>query len=291
MYPWKSWHTLVPLILGTAGLALFTVYTIYANNPMFPRTVFVNRSANIAFATSFLQGLILWAALYYLPLYYQAVREFGPILSGVALFPQTFTVAPTAILCGFIITKTGRYRWGLWVGWSVSIMGIGLLTLLKPHTSTAAWILLNIPGGLGLGSLIAATVCTVQASATNENLTAAVAMVIFFRSLGQAIGIAVGGVIFQNRMRIELLKYPEWSDYAGLLSRDAAALVTFIQGMSSDGQQGVWKEHIKSAYTDSLRVIWAFLGGIAGVGLVLCLWVQRYDINRALRTEQGVKGR
>ncbi|KAL4734048.1 major facilitator superfamily domain-containing protein [Aspergillus similis] len=290
MYPWTSWHTLAPLCLGVAGLAVFTLYSIKATDPMIPRSVFGNRSAVIAFITSGLQGLILWGALYYLPLYYQAVRGFGPILTGVALFPQTFTVAPSAIVCGVLVTITGRYRWGLWVGWALSILGIGLLTLLDRHTSTVAWIFLDIPSGLGLGFLTAAIVCTVQASATNKNLTVAVAMVVFFRAFGQAVGIAVGGVIFQNRMRHELLKYSEWRDTADELSRDAAALVTVIQAMQTEGEAS-GKNDLQTAYTDSLRIIWAFMAGVAGVGLILSLWVKKYDLNRALVTEQGVKER
>ncbi|KAL4974122.1 major facilitator superfamily domain-containing protein [Aspergillus desertorum] len=290
MYPWSSWHTLVPLSLGIAGLTVFAMYSIKASNPMISRSVFGNRSAVIAFTTSFLQGLILWGALYYLPLYYQAVREFGPILTGVALFPQTFTVAPSAIFCGVIITVTGRYRWGLWIGWALSILGLGLLTLLDRHTSTVAWIFLNIPSGLGLGFLTAAIVCTVQASATNKNLTVAVAMVVFFRAFGQAVGIAVGGVIFQNRMRHELLKYSEWRDIAEELSQDAAALVTVIQNMHAGGEASA-KDDLQKAYTDSLRIIWAFMAGVAGVGLLLSLWVKKYDLNRALKTEQGIKER
>ncbi|KAA8645402.1 uncharacterized protein ATNIH1004_006821 [Aspergillus tanneri] len=276
MYSWGSWHTLVPLIIGGTGILIFIIYETYANNPMIPHSVFGNRSTTIAFATSWLQGLILWCALYYLPLYYEAVRGFSPIITGVALFPETFTVAPAAVLCGAIITITGRYRWGLWVGWSIATVGLGLLCLLRPHTSTAGWILLNIPGGIGLGILTAAIVCAVQASASTENLTVAVAMVVFFRAFGQAVGIAVGGVVFQNRMNSYLLRYEEWAGRAGELSRDAAALGAVIRGMS----EGVAKEHLKLAYTDSLRVIWEVMVGVSGVGLLLSVWVRKYDLNR-----------
>ncbi|KAJ0416959.1 major facilitator superfamily domain-containing protein [Aspergillus carlsbadensis] len=288
MYPWTSWRTLVPLCIGAAGLCGFILWSIKASNPMIPHSVFNNRSAAIAFATSSLQGLILWGALYYLPLYYQAIHEFGPILTGVALFPQTFTVAPAAIICGVIVTITGRYRWGLWFGWSLSILGLGLLCLLcllDVRTRTVQWIFLNLPSGLGLGLLTAAIICTVQASATNQNLTVAVAMVVFFRAFGQAIGIAVGGVIFQNRMQRELLQYPAWAPRAAELSRDAAALVTVIQGM----ENSVEKIQLKSAYVDSLRVFWGFLAGVAGVGLCLSVLVKKYDLNRALVTEQGLR--
>ncbi|PLB51634.1 MFS general substrate transporter [Aspergillus steynii IBT 23096] len=292
MHPWSSWRTLLPLILGSAGLIAFTIYEIYIpSEPMIPASVFTNRSAVVSFVASTLQGLILWSALYYLPLYYEAVKEFEPILTGVALFPETFTVAPSAIFCGVIITVTGRYRWGLWVGWALSTLGLGLVCLLKPGTSTVAWIFLNITPGLGLGILTAAIVCTVQASSTNKNLTVAVAMVVFFRAFGQAIGIAIGGVIFQNRMKANLGRYDGLKDMAAEYSRDAAALVTVIKGMGDEGVEGVRKGQLKEAYTDSLRVIWGVMCAVSGVGLVLSAWVEKYDLNRALEDEDGKDGR
>ncbi|KAK1144933.1 hypothetical protein N8T08_004648 [Aspergillus melleus] len=292
VYPWSSWRTLVPLTIGALGLFIFVIYEFYIpREPMIPHSVFTNRSAVIAFIASSLQGLILWSALYYLPLYYEAVKEFEPILTGVALFPETFTVAPSAIFCGVIITVTGRYRWGLWVGWLLSTIGLGVTCLLKPGTSTAGWIFLNITPGLGLGILTAAIVCTVQASSTNRNLTVAVAMVVFFRACGQAIGIAVGGVIFQNQMKHNLSNYPVLAGHAVEYSRNAAALVTVIQGMGDTGEEGLRKGKLKETYTDSLRVIWGVMCAVSGVGLVMSAWVERYDLNRALGEdlEEGKK--
>lgn len=285
MYDWDSWRTLAPLAVGAVGLVVFVVYESYVpEEPMIPQSVFQNRSGTIAFAMSFLQGLILWCVLYYLPLYYEGARGFSPIITGVAVFPETFTVAPAAIICGFIITITGRYRWSLWMGWALSTVGLGLLCLLKVHTSTAGWILLNIPSGMGVGMVTAGIVCTVQASSTNKNLTVAVAMVVFFRAFGQAVGIAIGGVIFQNQMRHQLLKYEEFAGDAARLSRNAAALVTFIKDMASATAQ----EHLKAAYTDSLRIIWATMCAISGVALGMSVFVKKYDLNRALVSDLGL---
>lgn len=49
------------------------------------------------------------------------------------------------------------------------------------------------------------------------------------------------------------------------------------------------KDELKRAYTDSLRVIWAFMACVAGVGLVLSVFVKKYGLNRALSGGQGVK--
>jgi hypothetical protein len=45
-----------------------------------------------------------------MPLYYEVAKNYNSIESGIAIFPFTFTTAPAAIVVGFIITKTGKYR-------------------------------------------------------------------------------------------------------------------------------------------------------------------------------------
>ncbi|KAJ5781197.1 hypothetical protein N7457_006357 [Penicillium paradoxum] len=285
-YAWNSWRTLVPLCVGSGGLIIFAFYEYYiASDPIIPPKVFQNRTAIASFIGSVLQGLILWCALYYLPLYYEAVKEYSPILSGVALFPETFTVAPSGMVAGILITVTGRYRWAIWLGWTISTVGLGLMILIKVHTSVVGWIFLNVVPGLGLGILFPSIGYAVQASAEPENLAIAVAMFSFFRALGQAIGVAVGGVVFQNRMFTNLMKYPALAPMADAYSKDAAGLVQIIKAMAD----GAEKANLKEAYTDSLRTVWIVCCGVSGVALVISLFTQHYDLDRAMETEQGLR--
>ena len=258
----------------------------FAAYPIIPPVIFQNRTATASFIGSVLQGLILWCTLYYLPLYYEAVKEYSPIISGVALFPETFTVAPSGMIAGILITVTGRYRWAVWLGWVLSTIGLGLMCLIKPTTSVAGWILLNLVAGLGLGVLFPSLGYAVQASAKPENLAIAVAMFSFFRALGQAIGVAVGGVIFQNQMYKNLLKYPALAPMANDYSQDAAGLVQVIKGMAD----GADKLNLKDAYTDSLRIVWAVCCAISGVAMLLSLLTESYDLDQALQTNQGLRG-
>ncbi|KAJ5900016.1 hypothetical protein N7495_004760 [Penicillium taxi] len=286
-YPWSSWHTLVPLIVGALGLIAFAYYEYrFATDPIIPPMIFANITATVSFVESILQGLVLWCALYYQPLYYEAVKEYSPIISGVALFPETFTVAPSAMVTGILITKTGHYRWAIWMGWVLSTLGIGLLLIIKPDTSTYGWILINIVPGLGLGVLFPSLAYAVQASTAPENLAIGVAMFSFFRALGQAIGVAIGGVVFQNEMYKNLLKYSSLAPMASSYSQDAAGLVQIIKGMAD----GADKSNLKLAYTDSLRIVWAVCCAISGVALILSLFTRAYDLNVDLETAQGLRG-
>ena len=286
LYDWGSWHTLVPLIIGAVGLAVFTFYEWrFASNPIIPPSIFQNRTASVSYIGTVLQGLILWCMLYYMPLYYEAVKEYSPVIAGVALFPESFTVAPIAMATGFLITGMGRYRWAIWVGWALSTLGLGLLCYIQPDTTVSAWIFLNIVSGLGLGMLFPSLGFAIQASAEPENLAIAVGMFSFFRALGQAIGVAIGGVVFQNQMYKSLLEYPSLAPMAAAYSQNAAGLVQIIKAMDD----GIEKTQLKMAYTDSLRIVWAVCCGISGVALALSAFTQAYDLDRALDTTQGLR--
>ncbi|KAL8651755.1 MAG: hypothetical protein Q9226_004560 [Calogaya cf. arnoldii] len=282
-YPWTSWHTLVPLCLGIAGLITFIAYEdIVATEPLIRLVIFKNRTAAVSYTATVIHGMILWSILYYMPLYYEAVKGFSPIISGVALFPETFTVAPASIVIGILITVTGRYRWAIWSGWVLTVLGTGLLYLLDVDTSTVSWIFINLVGGLGMGMLFPSMAFAIQASQTNEDLAFAIAMFSFFRAFGQAIGVAVGGTVFQNQMKSKLLSYPALASMAEEYSKDASGLVQIIKSMQDD----VVKRNLQQAYADSLKVVWATMCGLGAVGLILSLGTKGLDMNKPLETEQ-----
>ncbi|CAE7202030.1 hypothetical protein HRS9139_06860 [Pyrenophora teres f. teres] len=283
-YAWDSWRTLVPLIVSAAGLIAFIAYIeFFASNPLIRTSVFKTKSAAILYISTVIHGIILWSILYYLPLYFQAVKGFSPILSGVALFPWTFTVAPASIGTGIAIAVTGTYRWANRAGWVFTTVGMGLLILLLPNTSTVAWVSLNLVGGVGTGVLFPAMALAVQASATAKDQAYAANMFSFLRAFGQTLGVAIGGVIFQNQMRKKMVTFPLLADMAGEYSRDAAGLVKVIQDMPA----GKMKEQLRESYTDALKYIWIVMLAFSAVALLGSWFVEAYDMNVANEMEMG----
>ncbi|KAL9036360.1 MAG: hypothetical protein Q9214_006169 [Letrouitia sp. 1 TL-2023] len=287
-YPWSSFRTLLPLCLGIAGLLTFVLYEeIVATEPLIRMVIFKNRTAAVSYASTVLHGMILWSLLYYLPLYYEAVKSESPILAGVSLFPETFTVAPASMIVGILITITGRYRWAIWSGWFLTTLGMGLLYLLDTDTRTVEWVFLNLIGGLGMGMLFPSMAFAIQASQHNRDLAFAVAMFSFFRAFGQAIGVAVGGTVFQNQMKAKLLASPALAGKAEEYSRDASSLVRIIRGFGS--KETEIQRQLQNAYADSLKVVWATMCGLAGAAMVASFWTEGLDMNKPLETEHGFR--
>ena len=285
MYSWLSWRTLVPLLIGATGLIGFCFFEAYlAPEPLLRLSVFGNRTVNLGYMTTTLHGMILWCLLYYQPLYFEAVKGYSPVIAGVSLFPTTFTVAPMAVVTGFLVTKFSAYRWAIWTGWAFTTLGVGLLVLLDVDTKIQQWIFIDLVSGIGLGILFPGLQFQVQAATANKDMAFAVGMFVFFRSFGQALGVAIGGVIFQNEMVKNLQIYPTYAARASELAKDSAALVEIIKQTGD----GVRKLELMTAYTESLRMVYIVMCALAGVCLVVSLCIKGYDLNVGLETEQGL---
>ena len=287
MFPWSSFRTLVPLLLGIFGLVVFGLYEAYVTKtPLIPLQIFGNRTAAVNYIGTLVQGTILWCLLYYLPFYYEAVKGYNPIIVGVACFPETFTVAPASIFVGIVVGITGRFRWAIWSGWTLTVLGMGLLYLLSPGTSIPAFVFLNIVPGLGLGLLFSCINLALQAAATEQLAGYAAAMYIFMRSLGQGIGVAVGGVVFQSRFAVELRGYPDLATNATALAQDASGLVQVIKAMPKGATE---RTVIVNVYADALKVVWAVMAGLAFVALILSLGTKGLSLNAEMETEQAIR--
>ncbi|KAK8063058.1 hypothetical protein PG997_015155 [Apiospora hydei] len=232
-----------------------------------------------------INAAIVYGALYFLPLYFQAVQGYNPILAGVALFPATFTVAPMSILAGFVITKRGEYRWVTWIGWVISTLGLGLMILLDVGLSAPQWFFLTIVVGLGLGLLYSSLAIINQAAAASDELLSfAISMFIFARMLGQCLGVAICGVVFQNAMKAELKKTTTLVDMADEYSRDASGLVPLLEEMPA----GLQKTELVQAYADALKTVWMVMCVLSGVAMIGSFFIKQISLDREHKTQHGI---
>lgn len=299
MYPWNSWRTLFPLLIGVAGTVGFGIYEwrlsskafgadgefLPGNNiePIIRFSIFTNPTLLITYSETIIHGIVLWSLLYFLPLYYEAVQGYTPIISGVAILPESGLVAPISVIAAMACTITGHYRWALWVGWLLTTLGSGLLFFLGPNASVPRWILLNVPVSIGTGILFPAMGLGVQAACRPLDSGHAAAFFSFLRTFGQSVGVAISGVAFQNQLHKTLQTYPAFAPLAEEYSKDATALVNIIK-RTPDGAQ---KTDLIEAYSDSLHVIWLLMTVISMVALVSSCFTKEFTLVQEHNTKQG----
>ncbi|KAF6836495.1 major facilitator superfamily transporter [Colletotrichum musicola] len=284
MYEWDSFRSLLPLILGAAILVVFAFWELkLAKEPLIDKGIFNNWTMIINYVMTVFHGMILWSILYFLILYYQAVKSYSLIISAVASLPETLTVAPAAMGVGVVVGFTGHYRWSIWGGWILTTLGAGLLCLMEPDTTVPAWIWLNIPIGLGTGMLFPAMALSIQAACEPALNGQAAAFYSFLRTFGQSVGVAVSGVIFQNAFREKLQAVPILAHLADEYSRDATIVVEIIKQMPRDAPG---RTELVQAYCDALRAIWISLIAFAGFCMFLSIGVKSFSLNQEHVTDQ-----
>lgn len=285
MFPWSSYHTLVPLLLGTAGVALFVVWEQRcAKHPLIPMRIFNNRTAATVYWQSLVSGLNMWAANYYMPLYFQAVKDYSIIISGVAILPILLAVAPSAAITGFALRKLGSYRKILWVGWTMAVLGAGIMMRLDLNTTIPQWIFTTCLPGIGIGMLMPVMRLAIQAGAKDEDVAHAAAMVMTSRTLGMSLSLAILGVIFQNAFQHKL-EASSFSRQTEGLAQNVLGVVEVIKLLPNDSHD---KLVLRQVFADSLKIIWATLIAFNGVALISSFFTEELSLDRILNTEQGV---
>ena len=90
----------------------------------------------------------------YMPMFFQACMAASAIRSSVDTLPIAIVMTPFAMLCGITIKVTQKYRHMNYLGWTLSIVGFGLLTLLKPDSPTAKWVGFQFIAAAGTGIIV-----------------------------------------------------------------------------------------------------------------------------------------
>lgn len=284
MFPWKSWHTLVPLILGAAGCFAVGIYEYYVPKvPIVNTKVFCNLSASIGFFQVVLHGLILYLLIYFLPLYYQASKNYSAITSAVALLPESLTIAPSSIAAGVTVAITGRYLFVGYIGWVLTTFGMGLLVLLNYKSTVGDFIGINIPVGLGIGVAFVVLNNNVMSPNPPERHGQAAAVLSFLRTLGQAFGAAIGGSVFSNQMASQVGKHPELSAYSN--ANNAIALVEVIRHLP----ESPTKTLLKKCVDNSVHIIFYVGLAFSAACLLSLLAVKEYSLDVNLVSSQAVK--
>ncbi|KAK9454424.1 Vba5p [Dipodascopsis uninucleata] len=284
LFPWNSYHIIVPLVLGGLGTVAFCIYEWFVpKEPAIPIRLLANRNTITNYLNTINHGIILWGIVYYIPIYFMVVKKYNAVITGVAAFPLSFTTAPFAALSGITINIIGRYKYILWVGWSITLLGCGILTLLGTHTNVGQNIGLLIPIGVGSGILFPAMGVAIQASIDQAYAGIGTAIFSFLRTLGESFGVAICGSIFSNQVKHYALANPLLAANASAYSQDVFTLVTAIEDLADDNPLRI---AVIEIYTKSLKTVWQVLMGFCALGLFLSFFTRDYSIDVDLKSKQ-----
>ncbi|EST04691.1 Major facilitator superfamily [Kalmanozyma brasiliensis GHG001] len=275
----KAWNvpeTIALLVTGGALLIAFMGWEFKTKKkPIVPPRLVTTRTTSLILLSVLLHAFVFFAATYYLPVYFQAIFGASALMSGVYMLPYALVASILSSVTGLGISRFRAYRPFLWVGWSIMVVGYGLMATLNASSSLAKQEVFIAIAGFGTGFLFQTPLVGLMAAMPHGDLSTTVATMSLIRSLGGTMGIAVSGAVFNTQSRSRL-----------------AAIPGFTQSMVSTGSGGQdltglrniqppeLSREIITAYADGLQIVWIVLAPMAGAGFLAVLGVKGYSLRR-----------
>lgn len=280
LFPWASWQTLLPMLLGVVVLVSFGFYEAYPASPIIPHRLFYSTTANMTLVGVFFHGAILVSLLQYLPLLYQAVQLETPILSAVSLLPNVITSVVFAAISMMMVPLFGGYAWLLRFSWVILTLGTGLLALFNVGSSESMRYGLPILWGTGV-ALLRLSILPMQASVKDINDTGlAIALLLAIRMFGGLVGLTIASTIFNTTFSTSISSSS--IELTGSLAplRDATNAVNFIDKLRLLDISVATLDPVLRVYLKCFQTIFYTMTGLSALGLVTSFFVVEIDLNR-----------
>jgi len=199
-YPWGSTQIIGLFTASVVAAILFIWREGQAAEPILPLRLFNNKIFAVTTLLSLVVGTVMFGALVFLPQYQQFVRGDSATKSGLMLLPLVLGIMTASLTSGRLISKIGRYRIFPIIGTTMVIFAFWLfshITATTPRWELGVWMFVL---GAGLGQVMPVMTLAVQNAVERKDLGTGTSSVVFFRSIGSALGAAIFGAILTNRL-------------------------------------------------------------------------------------------
>lgn len=192
-YSWGNARIVVLIVMFVVLCSIFIVIQVWKGEAAtVPPRIAKQRSIAASIWFGFFNGSAMMISMYYLPIWFQAVKGASATRSGIMILPTILSVVVASILSGGMISRLGYYVPFFYASSIIMPIGAGLMCTFKPTTSTAAWVCYQIIFGLGLGFGAQQPVNAAQTVLGRSDIATGTALIFFTRFLGSAIFVPVG---------------------------------------------------------------------------------------------------
>ena len=162
-----------------------------AREPILPMYFFKNRNFVLIMAVAMLFGSAFLGSILYLTQFNQQVFGASPTDSGLMLLPMVFGLTLASVGTGQLMSRTGKYKIFMQIGFAISTVAVLCLLALTPETSYLYEAIVMIFLGIGMGVAMPIINLAVQNEFEQKDIGVATSSSQLFRGLGSTIGIAL----------------------------------------------------------------------------------------------------
>ncbi len=205
-YEWNSMTIIGLFGLSVVSLMAFIFIESHAAEPIIPLRLFRNRVVTVCTIVSFFHGMAFFPVVTFIPLFFQGVLGATATESGGFMTPMMLSMALGSFIGGQLLSRTGgRYRLQTSIAFGIASVGSFLISGMSPQTTFTIAIIYIVILGFGNGNVMPVHVIAVQNSVPYTVLGTATSLITLVRPLGGVFGLAIVGVILNNRFASQFL--------------------------------------------------------------------------------------
>ncbi|NNG79309.1 DHA2 family efflux MFS transporter permease subunit [Brevibacterium luteolum] len=284
-----EWTSPVILGLGAAALVAGTIFVFVerrAAEPIIPMSLFRDRNFVLSTIAGLTIGVAMFGVLSYMPTYLQMVHGVDAARAGLMMVPMMGCMLIVSTGIGFVVARTGRYKFYPIIGMSLIVTSLVLMSQLRADSPAWTTMIFLAIMGSGLGLSMQLLVLVVQNSFPVEMVGTATASNNFFRQIGASFGMAIIGSLFTSRLMSNLtekLSSVPGADASGLHANELtpealSQLPTAIQDL------------IIGAYNDALVPLFLWAAPLPVLGLLVLFFIREKPLATRIERAQARPG-
>ena len=264
-YPWSDGRIIALLVLfGLLIIAFIFLQVWKPDTATIPPRIVKNRSIIAVMWTQLMFGASMIDMLYYVPIWFQAIKNVSAIQSGINSLPLILGLVVSSILAGVLVQRLGYYVPFMIAGGIIMSVGAGLVTTFTPNTEHPKWISYQVIFGFGLGLGQQQATLAAQAVLARKDTPTGISLVMFMQQLGGALFVSIGQNIFSNEL-IDGLKHVSGIEPSMVVKTGATELRNIVNSANINAVVSAYNSALDKVFIASLALACLSLIGSASM--------------------------
>jgi MFS family permease len=283
-YPWGNWRIILLFILFAVLFPAFLMVQIWMpDTAMLPMRILLQRTVAASFFFTITSPPSMFVLTYYIPIFFQALKDWSPISSGLATLPFILGLLIALIGAGGAVQKLGYPAPFMIASPILGSIGAGLITTWPINVGQGMWIGYQFLCGFGIGLGMQQPNLCAQIVLPKEDIPSGVSLMIVGQNLGGAIWLSAAQNLFAD-------------DFAGKLAAiqglglDPAKVVqlgaTEIRKVVPEELLG----QVLVAYRDGLQKAFYLAVGLVSASIIGAVLVEWRSVKEGKEKDEGKKG-
>ncbi|KAL4899479.1 hypothetical protein BDW74DRAFT_183735 [Aspergillus multicolor] len=272
-YPWDS-SRIIGLFIGAGVTFLAFLGWEYTrgDGAMIPLSLLRMRVIWSAAGTLFFFYGVMFSFNYYLPIYFQVVKNDSALMSGVHMLPNILAQVLLAVTAGALVQRFGYYLPFIVLGTALMTIGSGVLSMIGTSTPEHDLIGYQIIFGAGIGLSVSIPFITIPNLIPRPQIPTAMAIVIFSQFLGGAVMLSAAQTIFSNSLRHLLAEDLSATEAGRIIESGARSVRDIVSGTQLTA--------VLDDYSTAIDRIFYMGIGLGGVAFLFCWGLGWRDIRQ-----------